>query len=177
MTDGDRQVGLKSGSQKEAKIAHALIQNVSSVGDKILSTHINMILEQALLQKYEILDCVTVINLCKAPPTVEVIHASKFLSDSEADGDQDNYEFNQRFVERNRQTGSLPVWIHSLRYSGPGSHLMKTVAGNVAPFGSWSAAQAAMKRSKHIEVELFHRFPEMLETQLRSLQITRTSFD
>ena len=177
ITESGGQVGRRSGSRKEAKIADALIQNVSTVGDKIFSTHIDIILEQALLQKYDILDCITVINLCEAPPTVVVMHVSAFLALSKVDRDQDNFEFDQRFVERNRQTGALTLWIKALGYSGPGSNIMKRIAGDHAPFGSWSAAQEAMKRRKHGEVEILYHFPEMLETQLQSLRIARSSFD
>ena len=170
MTTSGRIVEQNGGTYKEAKKANALEKNISAIGNQIFSTQIRSILTQALLQKYDILDCVTVIDLCHAPPTVNVKLASVFFADSFpgslADGydGRDNYEHTKRVVERNRQNGSLTVAVMALESSGPEdvTWLLKTFPEPSDP---------EMKRTVDNDVMFLQRYPDALEKQLHDLRL------
>jgi hypothetical protein len=164
MKSSGLQAAQSGGDRKEVKRAHEHEKNVSVVGTKIFFSNVANILMQALLQKYDILDCAVVIDLCHAPPTVEVKLASVFLSDS-MDREHTDPGFLDRtkyLVEQNRQNGSLTVAVKSL-----GAVLLKIISGEFAPLGSWSAQQADLRSSMDSDVESLLDYPDELLPDLR----------
>ena len=135
---------------------------------------------QALLQEYDILDCVTVINLCASPPTVEAKLASVLLSESRASEYLDG-----KFVEKNRQNGSLTVLVWARGTSGLGGVgvgarlcTVMTVPSSHAPLGSWIAEQEAMGKSLNDDVFKYLReSPDGLARQLEELTLATSSSD
>ena len=132
---------------------------------------------QALLQEYDILDCVTVINLCASPPTVEAKLASVLLSESRASEYLDG-----KFVEKNRQNGSLTVlvWARGTSGLGVGAQLctVMTVSSSHAPLISWIAEREAMGKSLNDDVLKYMReSPDGWERQLEKLTLATSSSD
>ena len=165
-------------SRNETKLENVHEQNVSAVANKIFSTHTHIILMQALLQKYDILDCVTVINLYKAPPTLEVKLASDVLPDRETNGSS---EIGKRCLGQFRENGSLTVVTMALGSSGHSTAIqplfVKTFLGIGAPFGSWTAAQENMRKIKGDDVKNLQRNPDAFERQLQHLRLVKSTFD
>ena len=170
MTADKIRVEQKGGGQKEAKIERALEQNVNAVGDKIFWSHITNIFTQALLQKYDILDCLVAIDLVAAPPTVEVILASLLPSDDVAGKYHIDGARTQRLVYQNRHESALTVLVRAF-----GKATLMAVPGMNAPLGSWREAQAVASRAQEDEIASLRRNPDELERQLQDLRLAKSS--
>ena len=163
-------------NQAETKMAHLREQNISVVASKIFFSHVDSILMQALLQQYDIQHCITLINLCQAPPTATVKLASEVLSDNMVSEYLDG-----EVVKKNRQNGDLTVWVWAsvpcsigITY---GPCLILTIPGTRAPFGSWITAQVRMKRTKKGEVLSLQKNPDALASQLQELMLSKCRLD
>ena len=160
-----------------AKVHH---ENACAVGKKIFFGHLNSIMAQALLQKYDILDCVTVIDLSQAPPTVKVKLASSCLAER---GVQGHYlEQLKRVVEQNRQDGSLTVAITARGSNFNDANLLLIVesvaATDIVPSGSWKTMQADMARANLGQLNrLLTSDSNVLEKELQRLRIAGNGFD
>ena len=157
---------------KETKVALANEQKVQAVGEKIFDSHITTILTQALLQQNDILDCLIVINLIEAPPTVEVKLASVLLSEVFSAKNHIAGAFSQRLVEQNRQIEALTVLVMALDKT-----VSMTVPGEYSPFGSWREAQAVARRAEEDEIANLHRNPDELKRRLKELKVVNSCFD
>jgi hypothetical protein len=168
----DLRVEQRGGTQREAKMALAHEQKVEAVGWKIFASHIHNILTQALLLKYDILDCLIVINLIDAPQTVEVKLASVVLSENVTG----KYFFDgapaKRLVEQNRQIEALTVLVWAFEKS-----VVTTIQGKNSPFGSWRETQAMLRQAKEDEAKNLWCNPDDLERRLQELMVVKSSFD
>jgi hypothetical protein len=165
------QAEQSGGGKRDMRGAEQHEKNVSMAGNKVFYENIPRILMQAVLQKYDILDCITVIDLIQAPPSVEVKLASVFL-DKDMDTGRDEKEHTKRILERNRQNKSLTVACISLgTYSAtdaPRAILLKTFPSMAAPHGSWPASQTQLKGETSSMVDEMH--PEDRKEQLVNLR-------
>ena len=172
------QVEQRKCNRKEAKLAQEHEKNIRGVADKIFFSHLDSILMQALLQKYDILDCVTVINLWEAPPTVEVKLASLFLSERSAVGDT-FLEDIKCVVERGRKNDYLIVVVMALWPSSSGSmtqtRILNKVPGFCTPSGSWSATEEDMKRKLNDALENVQRCPDEMMKLLQDLRLANAA--
>jgi len=166
-------VEQSGGGKKDVKRAQVHEKNVSMTGNKIFNDNFSNIMAQAVLQNYNILDCVVVIDLCKAPPSIEVTVASDFLSKGMYTDDNSSAH-TKRIIERNRENGALTVACISIGvYAGDddaNAILLKTFPGEAAPMGSWTAAQADMERSMGFSLEDLRRHPKQIEGLLEDLR-------
>ena len=156
------------GGQKEAKIVRAHEQNVSAVGVKIFWSHIPNIITQALLQEYDILDCLVAIDLIDAPPTVEVVLAALLPSEEVASKYHIDGARTQRLVYQN--DSALTVLVRAL-----GKTNLMAVPGRNAPLGSWREVQAVFSRAQADETASLRRNPDELERQLQDLRLAKSS--
>ena len=175
MLDSGLQVLQRGGSRKEAKMARANDHNVRAVASKLVLTHICRIMTQAVLQKYDIFDCVTVINLCQAPPTLQVRLASALYGDFSVAGDE-CYDDMKRCFERIWADGSLALLIGTFRpcslIDSIQSFYMESIPKFHAPSGSWSVYQADMRKKLDASVTILQCHPDQLEKQLKDLMLT-----
>jgi hypothetical protein len=165
-------------NRKEAKMAEEHEENVRGAADKIFFSHLDSILMQALLQKYDILDCVTVMNLWEAPSTVEVKLASEFISEHSAHGDP-FFEDIKAVIEHGRQNDYLIVVVISLWPSSSGgmtrARILSKVPGLCTSSGSWSAAQKDKKITMHDALENVQRCPDEMMKQLQDLRLANAA--
>ena len=159
-----------------AKVHH---ENACAVGKKIFFGHLNSIMAQALLQKYDILDCVTVIDLSQAPPTVKVKLASSFLAER---GVQGHYlEQLKRVVEQSRQNGSLTVAITARGSNFNDANGLLIVesfsATYIVPSGSWKTMQTDMARANPGQLNRLLSDSNKLEKELQRLRIAGNGID
>ena len=159
-----------------AKVHH---ENACAVGKKIFFGHLNSIMAQALLQKYDILDCVTVIDLSQAPPTVKVKLASSFLAER---GVQGHYlEQLKRVVEQSRQNGSLTVAITARGSNCNDANgwlfVESFAATDIVPSGSWKTMQADMARANPGQLNRLRSDSNKLEKELQRLRIAGNGID
>jgi len=165
----------RGGSRRAVKSAVEHEKNVSMAGNQIFRGNISSILMQALLQNYNILDCMTIVDLCEAPPTIEVKHASGFLAGEDMRGEE--YDHTKRIMDRNRQNGALTVACITLAAARAddcsNAILIKTFPALAAPGGSWTAAQAEMKEHMGYALAEMMHHPEEIEKQLKTLRRAR----
>ena len=164
-------VEQRGGTRKEAKTENVFEENIRVIGSQIFHSHIRSILTQALLQKYDILDCVTVINLCQAPPTVNVklrsVVFSVLFPGSMAN--HDSCEATKRIVEQNRQTGVWTVVIMAFRSAGP-DDVMWVMKSFLDP------SDPEMRRTVDNAVKSMQHCPDELETHLRDLRLAKAAY-
>ena len=165
MTTSATMVEQSGGDKKDVRRAEMHEENVSMAGNKIFFDNISSVVMQAVLLDYDILDCVVVIDLCQAPPSIEAKLASDFFDSG--DIDRDNFAHTKRICERNRRNGALTVACISLGVNGPddaNAILLKTIPSQMAPMGcSWTESQADMKESIGSMLEEMRSNTELLE--------------
>lgn len=141
------------------------------------SDNIGSVIMQASLQGYNLLDCITIIDLCDAPPSIDVKLAFNFLSDDMREED-DNFAHTKRVIQRNKLNGSLTAACISLgTYESERAAraiLLKTFPGLSAPGGSWTAAQASLRQSMgNDRLAELQNYPDEIEAQLKDLRRTK----
>jgi hypothetical protein len=146
-------------------------QKIQAIERNIFFGHITNIMTQALLQKYAIMDCLIVINVVEAPPTVEKL-ASVFLSEHVTAKYRSDGPSIKRMLEQNRQSEALTVLISALETSA-----LLTVPGNSSPLGSWREAQAVVRGAKEGEAKNLWRNPDELERRPLELRVANISLD
>ena len=169
-------VKQRGGTGKEVEKAVEHQTNVNALGHRIVFNNTHSILKQALLQKFDILDCLTVVDLRHAPPIVQLQLASVFLSDDTDKVYRVDVEAMNHYLKQNRQDGCLSVWVRAFASADREGVLLTTCPGMSAPLGSWSAAQADMKRTIDDELKYLHRYPDELERRLCDLQLVKSMF-
>jgi hypothetical protein len=168
----DLRVEQRGGTQREAKMALAHEQKVEAVGHMIFSSHIPNILTQALLLKYDIVDCLIVINLIDAPQTVDVKLASVFLSENVTCTYYKDSAPVKRFIEQNRKAEALTVLVLALEKT-----VVTSFQGKNSPCGSWRQTQAVVRRDEEDEAKHLWCNPDELERRLQVLRVANSRFD
>ena len=174
LTNSGLLIEQKGGNRNESKNANLHENIVGAVGGKFFFSYVHSIIMQALLQKYDILDCAVVIDLCDAPPTVEVMLASVFLSDSMVCEGPDNTfcDTATHLVEQNRQKGALTVAVRSVE-----TVILKSIPKTCAQFGSWRIAQAEMKVELGGAIKRLQLCPDALKQALQEIRHGNSSLD
>ena len=162
----------QGGDRKDAKRAQEHEKNVLAAGIKIFSSHIHRILMQAILQKYDILDCVDVIDLGRSPPTVEVMLASVFLSDRMHGSTSDSglLDRSKQIIEQNSQDGSLTLAIFFA-----GEIFLKLIPARGDGKVSWRGMQASLEETLKAATDHLQQHPDELERELRDLRLVKTA--
>lgn len=163
MATSDLQVEQRGGSKRDVKRAQSHEANVSMAGNKVFFDNLSSVIMQAVFHDYDILDCIVMIDLCDAPPSIEVMLSSAFLA-NEMSTDDDNYDHTQRIIARNRENGALTVACVSIglyenianEANAPRAILLKTFPSMSAPMGSWTAAQENAKQSLGFSLDEMH---------------------
>lgn len=159
MTSHGIQLKEAGHGKRDIKKAEQHEKKVSMAGEKIFGDNVPVIMLRAIFQGYNVLDCVVYIDLCEAPPTIELQLARDFLADIERDGRESPEDFahTKRIIERNKSNGAITFALRSLGVcsdKGETSILLKTAAD---PNGSWSKYQehirATMPKGFHVYFE------------------------
>jgi len=173
MATSDLQFEQSGGSKSDIKRAHTHEENVSMAGNRVFFDNLSSVIKQAVIQNYDILDCIVMIDLCCAPPSIQLMLSSEFVS-NEMSPDDENYNHTRRMIGRNRENGALTVACISIgvydETNAPRAILFKTVPFQKVepPMGSWTEVQADAKQSLGFSVEDMH--PAEVEKLLDDLK-------
>mmetsp|Transcript_10848 Transcript_10848/g.19720 ORF Transcript_10848/g.19720 Transcript_10848/m.19720 type:complete len:715 (+) Transcript_10848:138-2282(+) len=170
------QVKMAGHGKRDIKKAEQHEKNVSMAGAKAFSQNIHTIMLRAIFQECNILDCVVVVDLCQAPPSIELKLVADFLSDLRMNS-AENYSHTKRVVDRNRSNGSITCACHSLGVYGetdasgiPATAvLLKTFPGVSTPCGSWTAYQEQMEKDMPEDFDVYKVDPQLREEFLDEL--------
>jgi len=136
---------------KELKEAEAHSKNKRAAFMKLFSENINNVLMQAILQGWDILDCIVLVDFRSPLPTIQVV-LSRMLELVGYEPDQLHYSY--QTLEKNRSKGKLTcIYISYAPYDsrafGPPEESYYSVNTVSIPpceqFGRWAEAQAKLK--------------------------------
>jgi hypothetical protein len=161
----------RGASKKEIKSVKRLEENVCRAGEKLFKERGSDIFLQAALRGYDIADCVTTLNFCKTPPTIETQLATEYLEWGKKHSDQlDEYEHAKRNIENDRRAGALSLVFlaHPVDPSIPIISMHKSVrAPPNSP--SWSELQRETVRDLGPSLDKIRSNPEERDQFLKQL--------
>ena len=157
---------VKGDRKKDIEKAYELESNIIVACNKLVLENNSRILELATHQKFDILDCIVLVELCHQLPFVKV----KLATDSmlkEVDIERERFDLN-------KSNGALQCVYKSYVFNGeagsrssshewPITNLVQTFPDSLGPHGSWKKAQA--------EVEVTQSTPNPLLAALKLLGV------
>jgi hypothetical protein len=157
---------VKGDRKKDIEKAYELESNIIVACNKLVLENNSRILELATHQKFDILDCIVLVELCHQLPFVKV----KLATDSmlkEVDIERERFDLN-------KSHGALQCVYKSYVFNGeagprsschewPITNLVQTFPDSLGPHGSWKKAQA--------EVEVTQSTPNPLLAALQLLGV------
>ena len=112
---------------RDAKKTEENERKISAAGRKIISDNVDKFVMRAIVNKWSILDCVVLVDMCQSPPSVSIVLPSAFISTYAAGNvTETESEYYQKLLERNRKNDSIAAAVLSM-HNDTKSIMIKTV--------------------------------------------------